>query len=926
MGEKKEIIIDLSTSSNAKKYIENQIIQQRELDRAKKLINERLNRKDNEIRYNDTISIIGSRGSGKTSFMLSLLDIYSKDKDIQVLKVIDPTLIEEKGHIFLVIISLIQSLVQDQLNSSECDPHSDTFLKKEEWKKMLRKLAAGFPTLDGIGGQTLNESNWQDAEYVLDKGLKAVSSAFDLETNFNRIIEHALIILKKKSFMIALDDIDVDFRKGWPVLETIRKYMTSHQLIVLVSGDLQLFSKAVRKQQWKNFGKALLMNETESFYDDDQEAKDKKRALGELITEMESQYLQKVLKPENRIHLTTLYDIIQLYKETITIKLDNKEREDIELLEYYKEILKILGIQNPIQAEAYYSYLMTLPIRTQIQFMRNFEKLELNDEVNLSDAFLSDLYEEEVDIQLATNLPKMLNVVILKLLLKERNLDEAYQLQPTTSKQSINSSLLALSFLFSKQVRKNPFLIFDFMIKIGYIRNLLTVLDYHEITDSTYSKPTIEGLCRHSGILQDKVLRDVLGNINAYVESNSVNKDRKNNDVIYLYATSAKNKGSIEESKGRIDYVFSIERDNITAQDQTLAFIPISTSSYLHYNSSKTVYSLYTLIGTIGELLKQIQYRDLDSGLSELSQWRTYPMIYFEKGIASLSDIEENKAVKMLSEENGNSNLISWFKKWYENYPKDISFSPHLIGKITTRIYYTINSISNHSECNTNLGIAMHRRIVALMNAVLIEDIRENCKTGKGLNISNAVTADDIFENNLDFAIKLHNDKTIKYESKFSKWIISCPLFLLYIDPMLLNNSKLIDYLETFFIDREEIIQQNIFEKLSNVELPDITPQKRKKKESSIIKSGKPKFRSKSDIERQKVLKMLIDNEISYQLFIDGKDKTEIQQLNININEACKGLFEEEVLESTPIRNFRRFIFENEDKNDLIIKWKKAQL
>jgi DNA-binding NtrC family response regulator len=117
----------------------------------------------------------------------------------------------------------------------------------------------------------------------MDRGLKSVKAAKDLETNFNDLVACALKTLEKKAFIITLDDIDVDFRKGWPVLETIRKYLTSPQIIVLLSGDLKLYSKAIRKQQWKNFGKALLVNEAEAL--------NKTYTYNDLVTEMEGQYL-----------------------------------------------------------------------------------------------------------------------------------------------------------------------------------------------------------------------------------------------------------------------------------------------------------------------------------------------------------------------------------------------------------------------------------------------------------------------------------------------------------------------------------------------------------------------------------------------------------------------------------------------------------
>lgn len=243
-NKRKNIIINLQESSNARKFEVGNIIHQREFDRAIALINKKIYRSDlnEKIRYNDTISILGPRGSGKTSFLLSLQAYYKKGKkikEVEVLDIIDPTLIEEKGHVFLTIISLISETVESKLKISDCTPCSTSYPNMKEWKDKLRKLADGLPSIDGVGSG-LDYSNWQDAEYIMDKGLKSVKAAINLEVNFNELVCCALKILGKKVFIISLDDIDVDFRKGWPVLETIRKYLTSPQIIILLSGDLKL--------------------------------------------------------------------------------------------------------------------------------------------------------------------------------------------------------------------------------------------------------------------------------------------------------------------------------------------------------------------------------------------------------------------------------------------------------------------------------------------------------------------------------------------------------------------------------------------------------------------------------------------------------------------------------------------------------------
>lgn len=845
-----EIIIDLQESSNAKSYGMGNRVHQREFDSATKLIEARLKRSDviDRIRYNDTISILGSRGSGKTTFLLSLLANYKDNKAIEVLGIIDPTLIEEKGHVFLTIISLIEESVSKKLNLNDCSPNDTNYCQMKEWKDRLRKLADGLPSMDGVG-LGLNDTNWQDAEFIMDRGLKSVKAATKLEENFNDLVRCALKTLEKKVFIITLDDIDVDFRKGWPVLETIRKYLTSPQIIVLLSGDLKLYSKAIRKQQWKNFGKALLINEGEKLR--------KNYEYNDLVTEMESQYMQKVIKPQNRIHLTTLFEKVTTYSSEININIlrsfknEDKRVEIKEIRTEYNDILADFGIRNPYQAEAYTSFLLCLPVRTQIQFLAGFNYPDSD----VTDAFLSDLYEKEVDVDLAKHLPKMLDVVILKLLIKEKALLAGYQLQPTTTDSSLNSSLIALSLLFSQQAKKNPYLIFDYLIKIGYVQNMLTDIGYAEEKDkkgTALLKPSVEGLCYHSGIFQDKVLRDVVGNMTAYIES-LPNVSENKNGIIHLFATAKKEKGSIEESRGRIDYEFGAGDNEITTLQQTLAFIPLSTSEFIQKNQSITTYSIYTLLGAIGELIRKVKFDDMENGLLELSQWRTYPMVSFERSIANLQDEKNYEEIEIKADIAKKSKLIDWINDWCSDFYNIRGMcSPHLIGKISTRIYYSFNSIKN----NENLGVAMHRSLIALMNAILIEDVRENCTKIQGLNINNAVTSNKVFINNLRLA-----NKKNKSDLSFSKWMLSCPLFLLYLDKEIFGEQPFMEFIFNGEKDRMIPFEDNsIFDKLVNVYI------KETGEASSIISTEKLRFSTEYSKIAQ-IAKALRNNGLDYRTF-----------------------------------------------------------
>lgn len=807
-----KIIIDLSKSLNARSYDEADIIHKTEFEKVKKLIDSKIKKiEDNKNtdykihgRYNDTITILGSRGSGKTSFLMSIIHYCEeeKNKDIEVIELIDPTLIEEKGHIFLTLISLITDKVEKKISKNECDPRCKEYRQRKSWDDKLKKLAAGLPSIDIDNGSLY--SNWHDPEHVMRKGLESVKAAKELEENFNKIVKEALEILGKKAFLIAFDDIDVNFDSGWTVLETIRKYLTSPQIITLLSGDLKLFSKAIRKHQWTNFGNDLLTWEGEKLKKIEQ--------YDELVTEIESQYMQKIMKAPNRIHLLTIGEMLNRREVEVCI---NKESNGI--YKHYIESLKDWGIYNKYEAHSVVSFLLTIPLRTQIQFLKLYEeykekkekqKEKQKDEQNgnernraslldITDTFVSDMYELGIDVVHAKSQPKDFCNIAHDFLLKNELLNETYQLLPTSASVNYNAVLFSLYTMFVEHSKNNPSMFFEYWITIATIKNLLTIMPYRSDQKKDAALvPTIEGLSDYSFIGQNKVYRDICSYLSTYIRA-SLNYNSSENKApwggtLILKGLAKKAKRPSSETQDRIDVVFKDESLN----KRQLAFIPMSIASYAHKQQSIVIYSFYTLLGTIVELLKRynvtkMKNKDVEPTsaedkynkhimdiyvlLKELSQVKDNVMPVFEKVTNTseqetiLNTIKEEE--KELKEE---KELAKVLYAWMEECPSCVP--SHLIGKIATRAFYAMRSIDDKKVKNPNLGDAMHRRIVAVMNSILVEDAKENLENSK-LSNNNPVESNQIFSLNLG--------KLTESEMKnlhFSRWMLSCPLFLLYLN------------------------------------------------------------------------------------------------------------------------------------------------
>ncbi|WP_155738544.1 hypothetical protein [Acetobacter pasteurianus] len=257
------------------------------------------------LRSHQSILIEGGRGSGKTTFLLNALhglagvtNIWANDlsRNLHVLPVIDPTLIETKEHIIIVIISLIDAALDDLRSAPDAD--------RSKVDEARTEMAEGLGLLDGIGKATPFGEEWEDATWIMSRGLRKAAKGRLFEVKFQKYIYEALKVLNKTAFVLAFDDVDTNFELGRTILETIRKYLTSPQLVLMISGDLELYGRLVRRNIYDTFGDAIMKYDPSVIRND-------RTGTSDAIRELEEQYLLKIVPPQNRIAMLSLGGILQ---------------------------------------------------------------------------------------------------------------------------------------------------------------------------------------------------------------------------------------------------------------------------------------------------------------------------------------------------------------------------------------------------------------------------------------------------------------------------------------------------------------------------------------------------------------------------------------------------------------------------------------
>lgn len=736
MSGERTIVIDLDNSLYAHGFKSEQQIHQEDLDKAMGLIRNQLAQIDVEEDRDvflphlyRTIGVFGDRGSGKTSFMISLLDKCGEElkKEVEVLRMIDPTLVEHKKPIVLCVISMIHQKVERVLRSQECSTSGAAYEQKRAWDNVMAKISRGIFAIDKVG-KDYDNSLWQDEAYVMHTGLAKVNDANELEANLRDMIKMALGILDRKAFVLAFDDIDVDVEQGWNVLESLRRYLSDTRIISIVSGNIKLYGSLVRSELCKN------LKMSEGF-------------ARELMTnELESQYMLKLLNPSNRINLLSLGQLLQNPKNIVNV---GKKR----LVNIYKDILVGIGITDVPSQNTFKDFLLSMSLRSQIHFLK--DACMKNRSNPPLDVFTSRLYASGIDIGALSANVQMMNIALLEYLNAKANLPDCYQLMPLLPDKDVNSNFMALTLLECWYLRGNPFLVFDYMLRIGYVRNVIMPLENNDLTIK---------LCKYAGWNQLMLLKNNIGLTMAYVAGKELGSMKEH---ISLFAMEGKAKKAKETQTNALDNVLKEEADLFV---RLMAMFPFIRITHNKNNESRSYYSLVVLLAVVGDVLRCTDEDGMIGRINDLKLFRGYQMPKEGNSIRSEEIIDgEDFGVETRREEI--LALAGIMCKWKAAY-HDCMLPPYALGRIMTRVYTSLPNVTVSS-----VGQMMNVMVANFFNACLIEETKVRIPAPEQglINNSNLRTDTRYFKDNLGKTDIV--DKLV-----FTKWMMSCPMMSCFLD------------------------------------------------------------------------------------------------------------------------------------------------
>ncbi|QXM05424.1 hypothetical protein [Crassaminicella indica] len=287
------------------------------------------NKKRSDEYYRNNFSILGGRGTGKTSVLLSLMNCLRAKKNINndfVMPLIVPDKISEASDVLGWIIDSFEDEVNNCVKKY-CEKlkgrnfeHSEYFKycikeEKTELERLFIKLQEDYVYRKIRYYEVIKENYVGKNEYRKDN-LRILNADIELGKTFNKFIDELIFFKKNKLkedengkeplIFIFFDDVDICHERCIEILLTILRYLTHPNIVTITSGDYKIFHEELtmeflRKDQV--FRESLM---TKIYSDKEDSYSENKQTALEIRKELSHNYLKKILPPVFRYEIKEL--------------------------------------------------------------------------------------------------------------------------------------------------------------------------------------------------------------------------------------------------------------------------------------------------------------------------------------------------------------------------------------------------------------------------------------------------------------------------------------------------------------------------------------------------------------------------------------------------------------------------------------------
>lgn len=240
------------------------------------------------------IAFCGDRGEGKTSCMLSFMELLKNDSelhkfesilpfkadDVEILDVIDPAFFDKKHNLIELVLGQMYGKI-----AGKSIQDADYSAKLNERNNLLRYFQKAKRHLGHL------EKEKRELYDELEE-LDALSAGVKLEECIGLLFEEYLKFQNKKKIVLAIDDLDLNMTEGYKMAEQIRKYLNHKSCILLIGLNVSQLSTVIQN----SIAKELKTSPSES----------------PELSVMASKYVMKLIPYGNRILMPSIGELCNM--------------------------------------------------------------------------------------------------------------------------------------------------------------------------------------------------------------------------------------------------------------------------------------------------------------------------------------------------------------------------------------------------------------------------------------------------------------------------------------------------------------------------------------------------------------------------------------------------------------------------------------
>ena len=700
--------------------------------------------------------IDGTRGSGKSTFLQTVIEELHKDKEklskdkicdvkLERLAYVDPTMIQTGEHILLSLLASLDKKVKARTRCLECSgdgSYDRNGSPWESWRVHFQNIANGLALLGTSCRKRDFDTEYFDEIILFDEKLNNAGSGLSLKEGLAKLFKTARELLGVDAFLVGLDDVDTNFDIGWEVLETIRRYGDIPGLIFLVTGDLQLYTHLVRDRHFRNFSDSVAKN-------DEQRIKERAR----MVDHLEQQYLLKIFPLHQRTQLVALWELLQESND-IAYKLELGQSEKkrigkksgenaIELQEAVEimltEGLSLGGQQLKSEIKRYVEYFLRLPVRSVLQILTRYH----NDEISASNqsalagamrsAMIGSLYKQGIDVEAISNdvFGKLVEAVF-DVTLDGGDWDTGYYLRPDGREEYIRSSSFVLSAEVARACRGRPDRVLRYLLQGPGSVSLFAVAEKLRERRQGNERELFK---EYFGLGREATARDWALRSPSVLQETQLENSSPLGIGCGMLKTNVRKPKDIKAEPTKINVL-----TKLPIASPLNEAIRSAVSCMLGAQENQFL-SFFNLLGAI-EVLLEFKFLhgssltdtndEIREVLKKLYSGSTVSVAHWLKGFDTARAAEEEDSDDETENEVLEEGLSGLILKWFKFIDKKVLLekiqpSSLLLGKIWARTFFGLSSIAgqsiNRSRTRSgNIWKIMSLNISCFLNAVLTEE------------------------------------------------------------------------------------------------------------------------------------------------------------------------------------------------------------